>query len=169
MIYSIYAKTSALVLALWLSQFVSCFAAVFEVVMENPFLNYPGYLLRRASGARVAQLAQYLEPLGVGVTEASILVLIGHNPGISQAECGRMLSIQRPNLNPVIHRFINRQLLVTTKGVGRVQCLRLSEEGEALVQQVLAVFDAHEARMIAAVPEHLREELVPMLRALWCP
>ncbi|RVU04139.1 MarR family transcriptional regulator [Novosphingobium umbonatum] len=144
-------------------------AGRFEVVMDNPFLNFPGYLLRRAASARLAQLAQYLEPLGVGVSEASILVLIGHNPGISQAECGRMLSIQRPNLNPVIHRFINRGLLVTTKGVGRVQCLRLSEEGSALVAQIEAVFAAQEERIYAAVPEHLRDDLVPVLRALWCP
>jgi hypothetical protein len=68
--------------------------------MENPFLDYPGYLLRRAAKSRQFQLTQYLEPLGVGVFEASIIVLIARNPGISQAECGRMLSIKPPNLNP---------------------------------------------------------------------
>ena len=58
--------------------------------MDNPLLDYPGYLLRRAAKSRHAQLWQYLEPLGVGVFEASIIVLIGRNPGVSQAECGRM-------------------------------------------------------------------------------
>jgi DNA-binding MarR family transcriptional regulator len=137
--------------------------------MENPLLAYPGYLLRRASGSRLTQLAQYLEPLGVGVTEASILVLIGHNPDISQAECGRMLSIQRPNLNPIIRRFVERELVETTKGSGRILCLRLSAKGAALVKQIEAEFEAQEARIFAAVPAHLREELVPLLRALWCP
>lgn len=137
--------------------------------MDNPLLNYPGYLLRRASTSRLAQLSQYLEPLGVGVSEASILVLIGRNPGISQAECGRMLSIQRPNLNPIIRRFITRELVVSTKGRGRIQCLSLSRNGEELVSRIMAEFEAQEARIYEAVPEHLRSELVPLLRALWCP
>jgi hypothetical protein len=64
--------------------------------MDNPFLAFPGYLLRRAAISRLAQLSQHLEPLGIGVSEASILVMIGRNPGLSQAECGRSPSIKRP-------------------------------------------------------------------------
>ena len=137
--------------------------------MDNPFLDYPGYLLRRAAVSRLAQLGQYLEPLGVGVSEASILFLIGHNPGISQAECGRMLAIQRPNLNPIIRRFIARELVISTKGVGRIQCLSLSTEGARLFEQITAEFAAQETRIYDAVPAHLHAELVPLLRALWCP
>lgn len=137
--------------------------------MDNPLLNYPGYLLRRAAKSRHAQLGQYLEPLGVGVFEASILALIGRNPGISQVECGRMLAIKTPNLNPIIRRFIERKLVETTKGQGRTLCLTLSGEGESLAQSIVAEFEAHEIRIYNAVPEHLRHELVPLLRALWCP
>jgi DNA-binding MarR family transcriptional regulator len=137
--------------------------------MDNPLLNYPGYLLRRAANSRLAALTQYLEPLGVGVSEASILVLIDRNPGMSQAECGRLLSIQRTNLNPIIRRFVNRQLVVVTKGPGRVQGLHLSRAGQELAAKIMVEFSAHEARIYAAVPEHLRAELVPLLRALWCP
>ncbi|WDF74638.1 MarR family winged helix-turn-helix transcriptional regulator [Novosphingobium sp. KACC 22771] len=135
--------------------------------MDNPFVKYPGYLLRRASKSRMAQLAQHLEPLGVGVSEASILVLVGRNPGISQAECGRLLSIKRPNLNPIIRRFIERNLIISTKGQGRIQCLNLSESGEALAERITQEFEAQEARIYEAVPPHLRDELVPMLNALW--
>jgi DNA-binding MarR family transcriptional regulator len=137
--------------------------------MDNPLLNFPGYLLRRASKSRMVQLSQYLEPLGVGVSEASILVLIARNPDISQAECGRMLSIKRPNLNPIIRRFIDRELVITAKGQGRIQCLSLSQSGEVLVASIMAEFEAQEARLYEAVPPHLRDELVPLLRALWCP
>lgn len=136
-------------------------------LMDNPLSNFPGYLLRRASKSRMAQLSQHLEPLGVGVSEGSILVLVGRNPGISQAECGRMLSIKRPNLNPIIRRFIDRDLIISTKGQGRIQCLNLSESGKALAKRIMAEFEAQEARIHEAVPEHLRDELVPLLRALW--
>lgn len=144
-------------------------ADIFGGRMDNPFIDYPGYLLRRASKSRMIQLAQYLEPLGVGISEGSILVLIGRNPGISQAECGRMLSIQRPNLNPIIRRFIHRELVIATKGLGRIQCLSLSRSGEELAAKVIEQFEAHEARLFEAVPEHLRGELVLLLRSLWCP
>jgi len=137
--------------------------------MDNPLLDYPGYLLRRAAKSRHAQLWQYLEPLGVGVFEASIIVLIGRNPGVSQAECGRMLSIKTSNLNPIIRRFIERKLIDRTNGRGRTLCLRLSAAGEALAQRIVTEFEAQEARIYSAVPAHLRHELVPLLRTLWCP
>ncbi|GHC83568.1 hypothetical protein GCM10019060_03160 [Novosphingobium pokkalii] len=137
--------------------------------MDNPFLAFPGYLLRRAAISRLAQLSQHLEPLGIGVSEASILVMIGRNPGLSQAECGRSLSIKRSNLNPIIRRFVERGLVATGQGRGRIQTLSLTPAGEDLAARIVAEFEAHEARIHAAVPEHLRSELVPLLRALWCP
>ena len=137
--------------------------------MDNPFLDYPGYLLRRAAKSRYTQLTHHLEPLGVGVFEASILVLIGRNPGISQIECGRLLSVRPPNLNPVIRRFVERELVESTQGRGRTLCLNLSVSGEELARNIVAEFEAHEARIYSAVPEHRRHDLVPLLRALWCP
>lgn len=136
--------------------------------MDNPFLNYPGYLLRRAANSRLAQLGTCLEPLGVRVTEASILTLIGRNQDISQAEIGRLLSIQRANLNPLMRSLRDRGFVEASQGPGRTQHLRLTEHGRELAMQIQREFEAQEDRIFAAVPEHLRAELVPMLRALHC-
>lgn len=137
--------------------------------MDNPLLDYPGYHLRRAAGIRLAELARHIEPFGLGVTEGSILTLIDRNPDISQAECGRLLSIQRANLNPIVRRLIERNLIVSSKGPGRTQCLRLSDEGTRLATRIVAEFEAHEQRIYAMVPEHLRPELLGLLRALAAP
>ncbi|MDB5676724.1 MAG: MarR family transcriptional regulator [Sphingomonas bacterium] len=137
--------------------------------MDNPLLDSTGYLLWRAAKSRFAQLARHLEPLGIGVSEASILLLIARNPGISQTECGQMLSIKPPNLNPIIRRFIKRALVDSTKGRGRTLCLRLTEEGERLKQHILVEFEAQEVRIYSAVPEHLRQDFAPLLRAVWRP
>lgn len=137
--------------------------------MQNPLQSYPGYLLRRAAVSRLAQLEKRLEPFGLSVTEGSILALIAHNPGISQAECGRLLSIQRPNLNPIMRRLIDRGLVVPSPGLGRIQHLGLSAAGQDLTARAIAEFEAHEQRIFAAVPPHLRDELVPLLIALWAP
>jgi DNA-binding MarR family transcriptional regulator len=135
-------------------------------IMDNPLLAYPGYLLKRAASSRLSQLARHLEPLGVGVSEASIVTLIDRNPDISQAECGRLLSIQRTNLNPITRRLTDRGIVVSSKGPGRTQHLRLSEAGAALAKQIVVEFEAHEARIYASVPEHLRSELLGLLRGL---
>ncbi|MBC2651625.1 MarR family transcriptional regulator [Novosphingobium flavum] len=137
--------------------------------MKNPLQSYPGYLLRRAAISRLAELEKRIEPLGLSVTEASILALVEHNPGISQAECGRLLSIQRPNLNPIMRRLVERGLVVPSPGPGRVQHLALSPEGRDLTLRAIAEFEAHEQRIFDAVPAHLRDELVPLLIALWAP
>ncbi|WP_206244402.1 MarR family winged helix-turn-helix transcriptional regulator [Novosphingobium terrae] len=134
--------------------------------MKNPLDAYPGYLLRRAAATRLAYLTRRLEPLGVMVTEASILVTIGYNPGISQAECGRALAIQRPNMNPLVRRMVERGWVVTEKGQGRAQGLHLSPTGADLAARIEAIFEAHEAWIIAAVPVEAREHLMPILRAL---
>jgi DNA-binding MarR family transcriptional regulator len=137
--------------------------------MDNPLKAYPGYLLRRAASARLAELARHLEPLAVGVTEGSILTVIQRNPGISQAGCGRLLSMQRPNLNPIMRRLIDRGLVQATPGAGRIQNLTLTPAGAALEKSIVREFEAHEERIFAAVPPHLRDELVPMLLTLVGP
>ncbi len=137
--------------------------------MKNPLQSYPGYLLRRAAVSRLAQLEKRLAPLGLGATEASILTLVHHNPEITQAECSRLLSIQRPNLNPIIRRLVERGLVAPSKGVGRALSLRLTGAGTALALQAITEFEAHEGRIYDAVPEHLRDDLIPLLTALWAP
>jgi len=137
--------------------------------MKNPLQSYPGYLLRRAAISRFLQLEKRLEPLGLRTIEASILTLVHHNPEISQAECGRQLSIQRANLNPIMRRLIERGLVISSKGVGRAQSLRLTEVGALLTLQAIAEFEAHEQIIFAAVPEHMRDQLIPLLIALWSP
>ena len=135
--------------------------------MNNPLLDYPGYHLRRAASSRLAELGRHLDGLGLGVTEASILVLIDQNPDLSQADCGRLLSIQRPNLNPLIQKLIQRGLILAAKGQGRALKLRLTPAGHALTPDIIAEFQAHEARIYAAVPQRFRADLVAILRSLW--
>ena len=135
--------------------------------MKNPIAQFPGYLLRRAASARMAELARRLEPFAVSVTEASILALIVANPDISQAECGRVLAIKRANLNPLVRRLVTRGLVEVVMRRGRAQGLQATAEGLAIAREIETVFETHESDMMAAVPPHLRETLVETLRALW--
>ena len=62
-------------------------------MVVDPLKAYPGYQLRRASGAQMAVLARRLAVLELRPTEATVLRLIDANPGIKQSAIGRLLEI----------------------------------------------------------------------------
>ena len=66
---------------------------------KNPLNHHFGYQLRRASALMMADLAKSLEHFDLRTAEASILILIGANPEITQGEIGRILGIQRANMH----------------------------------------------------------------------
>ena len=70
--------------------------------MIDPLTNYPGYLLRRASAAAMANLAKRLKKLNLSPTEATILNVIDANPNANQSDIGRLLDIARANMAPLV-------------------------------------------------------------------
>ncbi len=135
--------------------------------MKDSLRSLPGYALRRASAAMMARLASRLEPLGVRTTEATILMEIAANPGITQSALGRMLDIQRANMTPIAARLEERGLIERTRSDGRSFGLRLTEAGQGLEASVRATVERHEAEISALIPEASREHLLCALQALW--
>jgi DNA-binding MarR family transcriptional regulator len=135
--------------------------------MSDPLANLPGYVLRRASASALAGLNRRLAPLGLRHVDASLLLILGSQPGTTQSEAGRLLDIQRANMVPIVARLETRGLVERRRVDGRSQGLYLSGEGEALCAQVRAAVDAHEAAMLAAVPAGLRGQVLTVLSALW--
>jgi DNA-binding MarR family transcriptional regulator len=135
--------------------------------MNDPLRNYPGYALRRASAARLADFGQRLAPLGLTFTEASVLMVIAANPGTMLSAMGRILDIQRANMTPLVARLEARGLIDRALIDGRTHGLTLSPQGNALQHQVADVVAAHESALLALVPEPLRPALLPVLHALW--
>jgi len=137
--------------------------------IDNPLDTLLGYQLRRASAAILADLARALEELELTPTEASVLLLIGHNPGITQSEIGRTLAIQRANMAPIAAMLTERFLLTRTQADGRSQGLLLKRAGVALADRVRAIIAAHEARFLPDLPEEERQSLIGVLRRVWAP
>lgn len=100
-------------------------------ILENPFDTHLGYLLRRASNAIIGELAQRLDAIGLKVSEASILLLIEHNPRITQSDLGRMLGIKRANMVPLAAGLESRGLVTRQPVNGRSHGLNLTETGKA--------------------------------------
>jgi len=135
--------------------------------MKDPLTRLPGYVLRRASAATVAELNQRLQSLDLRHAEAACLLLIDDSPGLTQSEIGRLLEIQRSNMVPFVLRLESRGLIQRTKVDGRSHGLILTSTGRSVLAKASKVVDAYELDLIRRVPEKLRPTVLPILMALW--
>jgi DNA-binding MarR family transcriptional regulator len=135
--------------------------------MKDPLIGLPGYVLRRAAAAAVAELNERLAPLALRHSDASFLILIDASPGITQSTAGRILDIQRANMVPFLARLERRGWVKRKKVDGRTQGLMLTSEGRMVLAKTRAIIDAFEAALIKRVPRKFRAGVLPTLLALW--
>jgi DNA-binding MarR family transcriptional regulator len=135
--------------------------------MKDPLMGLPGYVLRRAAAAAVAELNQRLAPLAVRHSDAAFLILIDASQGITQSTAGRILDIQRANMVPFVARLERRGWVKRKRVDGRTQSLMLTLEGRSVLAKTRAIIDAFEAALIKRVPRKLRPGVLPTLLALW--
>jgi DNA-binding MarR family transcriptional regulator len=133
----------------------------------NPLDDMVGYQLRRASVAMFDDLATVLADLDLRPTGASILLLVGANPGITQSAIGRILEIERANMAPQAAMLTKRDFVARFASDGRSQGLRLTALGKTIVTKVRARIAAHEQRFIAEFSEAEKAALLRALKAVW--
>ncbi len=133
----------------------------------NRLEGFLGYQIRRASAAILADLAQSLQGLDLKITEASILMLIGERPDITQSELGRLLGIKRANMAPLTAELTEAGLIDRIAADGRSQGLRLSEAGQAVVAQVEARIIDHETRVLPWLSADERQALIATMMRVW--
>lgn len=115
--------------------------------LASPLDDLLGYRLRRASMVLMGDLVSILRPFDLSVGEASLLILVGANPGCRQSDVGRALEIKRPNLTPLIGRMKARGLIADAPIDGRSLSLTLTAKGAALQSEILPRIDASDAKM----------------------
>lgn len=135
--------------------------------MRDPLPSFPGYALRRAANAAAAELSVKLATLDLRQVDASALILIGNNSGITASALGRSLDIQRANMVPLLNRlevagWINRAALD-----GKSFGLHLTAEGHVRLAKAMEIIERFESELLARVPAEHRDHLVPALNALW--
>jgi DNA-binding MarR family transcriptional regulator len=132
-------------------------------VINDPMKNLPGYALRRVSAAFMARLAERLSRLDLRPADATVLLVIGANPGVTQSEIGRFLAIASANMAPLAARLADRDLIVREAVDGRSQGLTLSEAGRRIAQKARSIIDALEADLLERIPA---AERAPFLKVL---
>lgn len=133
----------------------------------DPLRDLPGYALRRASAAVMAKLAQRLATLELRPSEASVLLVIDANPGVTQSEIGRLLDIARANMAPLTGRLAARDLIVRRSAGGRSHGLTLSVSGRDLTRKAKRIVAALEAELLARIPAADRRAFLGALKALF--
>jgi len=135
---------------------------------NDPLACLPGYALRRAANAMTAELAERLAPIGLRISEASVLMLIGARADMTSTEIGKILDIQRANMVPLLARLEQAGLISRLPLDRKSQAIVLTQtEGLPRLAQVQAIIRAFEANLLARIPAAHRDHLLPALHALW--
>lgn len=114
----------------------------------------------------MAKLANRLAPLALRPAEATVLLVIGANPGVTQSEIGRLLDIASANMAPLAARLSERALIVREPVDGRSHGLTLSEAGRRLAQNTRRVIEELEADLLARIPAVHRAAFLSALTSL---
>ncbi len=134
---------------------------------KNPLNRHFGYQLRRASALMMADLAKSLGHFGIRTAEASILILIGANPGITQGEAGQILGIQRANMVPLTTQLMAKGLIKRERADGRSHSLHLTPRGQALAEKCENTMLKHEEGFIGGWPASKRKNMISQLQKIW--
>jgi DNA-binding MarR family transcriptional regulator len=135
--------------------------------MKDVLADLPGYALRRAAASIQAEFAALLHPLGLRPTDASMLVLIKANPGITQSSLGQNLGVQRANMVPLVARLEESGYITRVAVDGRSFGLALTEFGAEMCGKVQEAMNIHQKQIFQRIPAADRGHFVPALRALW--
>ncbi len=135
-------------------------------MINDPVKDLPGYALRRLSAGLMAKLAARLARFNLRPAEATVLLVIGANPGVTQSEIGRLLGIASANMAPLAARLAERDLIVREAVDGRSQGLTLSETGLRVAQKARGVMEDLEADLFARIPAAERAIFLKVLCAL---
>ncbi len=134
---------------------------------SDPLESLFGYNLRRLSVSTMADLAASLEPLGLKPAAASLLFVVGANPGITQSDAGKLLGILRANMAPLVAGLAKRGLLERVRRDGRSHGLELSASGRALQRRAWKATMAHEERFFGLLRAAVRSRTLAQLRRIW--
>lgn len=135
--------------------------------MQDPFANLPGYALRRAANAMMAELSARLTRLDLRIAEASVLLLVENRHDMTSSKIGRLLDIQRANMVPLLARLDSAGLIERLPIDRKSQAIVLTAAGSAKLAEVQTLTTSFEDDLLKRIPAEHRAHLLPALNALW--
>ncbi|MEJ5975328.1 MarR family transcriptional regulator [Novosphingobium sp. PS1R-30] len=135
-------------------------------VDTDPLAGLPGYVLRRAANAMMAELAERLGKVDLRISDATVLLLVADRADMTSSEIGKMLDIQRANMVPLLNRLEASGLIRREPIDRKSQAIVLTDEGRKRLIDVRRITETFEADLLARIPDEHRDHFVPALQAL---
>jgi DNA-binding MarR family transcriptional regulator len=109
-----------------------------------------GYFLRRAQVSVFQDFIRTLSSIDIRPAQYSVLIVIGANPGLSQADVAELLGIERARLVRLLDRLERRGVLrrQASPNDRRSHSLHLTPAGRGLLKRAKALAATHEARLL---------------------
>jgi DNA-binding MarR family transcriptional regulator len=108
-----------------------------------------GYFVRRVQVWIFQDLIRRLSSIDLSPAQFSVLVVIGANIGLSQAELAKTLGIERARLVRMLHRLEERGLTqrLPSSADGRRHALQLTRDGKKLLTRAKTLAAQHETAL----------------------
>lgn len=122
-----------------------------------------GYFMRRAQLFIFQDFIRTLSSIDIRPAQYSVLIVVGANPGLSQADVSEALGIERARLARLLHRLERRGLVqrLSHPVDRRSHSLKLTAKGRNVLKRAKALAAIHEERLLqrlGAAPYRLMME-----------
>jgi DNA-binding MarR family transcriptional regulator len=127
-----------------------------------------GYFVRRLQVWIFQDFIRRLARLDLSPAQFSVIVVIGANPGLSQAELAETLGIERARLVRLLHRLERRGLTQrrASRSDGRRHALELTREGKTVLAAAERLAGQHEDVLREKLGARRYRTLLNVLRAV---
>ncbi|HEY7609719.1 MAG TPA: MarR family transcriptional regulator [Alphaproteobacteria bacterium] len=124
-----------------------------------------GYVVRRAQLAIFKDFIQTLARVDIRPAQYSTLIVIGQNPGLTQAALGRALAIKRANLVGMLNELERRKLArrVASPSDRRSHALYLTGAGRQMLARFQRLALEHEKRATRTLDPAEKRTLLELL------
>ena len=128
--------------------------------------SHLGYSLRRAQVWVFQDFIRTLSVIDIRPAQYSVLVVIGANPGLSQAELADRLAIERARLVHMLDHLQRRGLTerLPSPTDRRTHALQLTKDGQKMLKRAKALAARHEARLTEKMGAGAREQVMELLQ-----
>lgn len=125
-----------------------------------------GYFVRRLQVWIFQDFIRTLGGVDLSPAQFSVLVVISANRGLSQAELGATLAIERARLARLLHRLQARSLVqrLRSSADSRRHALQLTPQGRTLLARAKALAARHERRLMGKLGAERHKILLQALR-----
>ena len=128
-----------------------------------------GRSLRRASNAVAQRFAEHFAGTNIRPALYTVMTVIERFPGIAGRRISTIMEVPHANIVVVLKELESRGLVrrETDAADRRAQRIRLTPEGEALLQELHALHSEHLAEIDAELTPAERDFLLAILKRLW--